>query len=115
VVFHPVGAVKPPPPREVLLELNVIVLTSPSCSFCGRKSVGDHSSRAKPPWSATVQARRRRTCSGENREGGKNDQDDRYTHCTVDREVRRGKWTWSTVDLVVACEPPPPVHHRLAL
>jgi hypothetical protein len=57
VVFHPVGAVEPPPPREVLLEPNVIVLTSPSCSFCGHASVGDLSGRAKPPWSTTVQAR----------------------------------------------------------
>jgi hypothetical protein len=49
-VFRPVGAVEPPPPREVLLELNVVVLTSPSCSFCGRETVGDLITRAKSPW-----------------------------------------------------------------
>jgi hypothetical protein len=68
-VFRPVGAVELPSPREVLLEPNVVVLTSPSCSFCGRELIGDLSGRAKPPWSATEQARRRRTCSGESRVG----------------------------------------------
>jgi hypothetical protein len=68
-VFRPVGAVEPPPPRELLLEPNVVVLTSPSWSFCGRKSVGDLSGRAKPPWSTTGQASRQRMCSVENRVG----------------------------------------------
>jgi hypothetical protein len=68
-VFRPVRTVEPPPPREVLLEPNVVVLTSPSCSFFSRESVGDLSGRAKPPWSATGQARHRRMCSDENRVG----------------------------------------------
>jgi hypothetical protein len=68
-MFSPIGAVEPPPPQEVLLEPNVVVLTSPSCSFCGRTSVGDLSGRAKQPWSTTVQARRQWTCFGENKVG----------------------------------------------
>jgi hypothetical protein len=66
-VFRPIGAVKPPLPREVLLGPNVAVLTSPLCSSCGCELVGDLSGRAKPPWSANRQARHRQTCSDESR------------------------------------------------
>jgi hypothetical protein len=49
-VFRPVRAVEPPPPREVLLEPNFIILTPPSYSFCSRESVGDLTTRAKSSW-----------------------------------------------------------------
>jgi hypothetical protein len=51
-VFHPVGAVEPPPPREVLLEPNVVVLT-PTFVLLLRPRIGR---RPYHPSQVTVEA-----------------------------------------------------------